>query len=128
MKNKSIYNKQILDLWRKPKNFGELKNPTHEISEANTICGDEMQVHLKVDAGIVKDASFFGTGCLVCIVFASQLTEKIKGMKVEKVLKLKNEDLLKLLKIKITPLKMQCACLSLLAVQNCLKKGEIKKE
>ena len=29
--------------------------------------------------------------------------------------------------IKITPLKMQCACLSLNAVQNCLKKGKIKK-
>jgi nitrogen fixation NifU-like protein len=128
MKNKSIYNKQILDLWRKPKNFGELKKPTHQYSEANTICGDEMQIHLKIESGIVRDASFFGTGCLVCIVFASQLTEKIKGMKVENVLKLKNEDLLKLLKIKITPLKMQCACLSLSAVQNCLRKGKIAKK
>jgi len=127
MKNKDIYNKQILKLWRNPKNFGELKNPTHEYSEANTICGDEMWIHLRVENDIVKDARFFGTGCLVCIVFASQLTEKIKGMKVAEVLKLKNENLLKLLKIKITLLKMQCACLSLNAVQNCLKKGEIKK-
>jgi NifU-like protein involved in Fe-S cluster formation len=50
----------------------------------------------------------------------------IKGMKVEEVSELKNEDLLKLLDIEITPLKMQCACLSLDAVQNCLKKGKIK--
>jgi len=127
MKNKNIYNKQILNLWRNPKNFGELKNPTHVYSEANTICGDEMGIHIRVENNVVKDAKFFGTGCLVCIVFASQLTEKIKGIKVENVLKLKNKDLLKLLKIKITPLKMQCACLSLNAVQNCLKKGEIKK-
>ncbi|MCX6749318.1 MAG: iron-sulfur cluster assembly scaffold protein [Candidatus Pacearchaeota archaeon] len=127
MKNKSIYNKKILKLWRNPKNFGELKNPTHEYSEANTICGDEMWIHLKVENDIVKDARFFGTGCLVCIVFASQLTEKIKGMKTKDVLKLKNANLLKLLKIKITPLKMQCACLSLNAVQNCIRKGKIKK-
>ncbi|MFH1311106.1 MAG: iron-sulfur cluster assembly scaffold protein [Nanoarchaeota archaeon] len=126
MKKKSMYDKKIMDLWRNPKNFGELRNPTHEHSEPNTICGDEMKIHLKVENGIIKDAKFFGTGCLVCIVFASQLTEKIKKMKVEDVLKLRNEDLLKLLDIKITSLKMQCACLSLNAVQNCLKKGKIK--
>lgn len=126
MNKKSFYDKKIIDLWRNPKNFGELKNPTHEHSEANTICGDEMWVHIRVEDGIVKDAKFFGTGCLVCIVFASQLTENIKGMKVEDVLKLKNEDLLKLINIKVNNLKMQCACLSLSAVQNCLKKGKIK--
>ena len=125
-KKKSLYNEKILELWRNPKNFGELENPTHEYSEANTICGDEMWIHLRVENNIIKDARFFGTGCLVCIVFASELTERIKGMKVEQVLKLKNEDLLKLLNIKITPLKMQCACLSLDAVQNCLRKGKIK--
>jgi len=121
-----MYDPKILELWRNPKNFGELKNPTHEHSEPNPICGDEMWIHLRVENEIIKDARFFGTGCLVCIVFASKLTEKIKGMKVGNVLKLKNKDLLKLLKIKITPLKMRCACLSLNAVQNCLKKGKIR--
>jgi nitrogen fixation NifU-like protein len=128
MKRKGIYDKKILELWRNPKNFGELKNPTHEHSEANTICGDEMWIHLRVENEIIKDARFFGTGCLVCIVSASKLTEKIKGMKVEAVLRLKDKDLLRLLKIEVSPLKMRCACLSLDAVQNCLKKGKINKK
>jgi nitrogen fixation NifU-like protein len=85
-----------------------------------------MSIHLIVEDDILKDARFFGTGCLVCIVFASKLTEMIKGMSVEEVKKLTKDDLLSLLNIKITPLKMQCACLSLDAVQNCLEKGEIK--
>ena len=126
MKKKSLYNEKILELWKNPKNFGKLQNPTHKHSEANTICGDEMSIHLQVENKIVKDARFFSIGCLVCIVFASQLTEMIKGMKVEEVYELKNEDFLKLLDIEITPLKMQCACLSLDAVQNCLKNGKIK--
>jgi nitrogen fixation NifU-like protein len=125
-KKKSLYNKKILELWRSPKNFGELENPTHEHAEENTICGDEMWIHLRVENGIIKDVRFFGAGCLVCIIFASELTERIKGMKTEQVLKLKNEDILKLLDIDITPLKRRCACLSLDAVQNCLKKGKIK--
>lgn len=126
MKTKmNIYNKKILELWRNPKNFGELKNPTHEYSEKNTVCGDEMWVHLKIERDTVKDASFFGTGCLVCIVAASKLTEKIKGMPVKKVLALTKKDLLKLLNIKVSPLKIRCACLSLDAIQNCIKKGKI---
>jgi len=126
MKKKGLYNEKILGLWKNPKNFRKLKNPTHEHSEANKICGDNMFIYLRVENGIVKDASFFSTGCLVCIVFASKLTEMIKGMRVQDVCKLKKEDLLKLLDLEITPLKMQCACLSLEAVQNCLKKGKIK--
>lgn len=126
MKKKSLYDKKILNLWRNPKNFGELENPTHEHAEANPICGDEMSIHLQVENKIIKDARFFGTGCLVCIVSASELTEMIKGMKVEDVYKLKNEDFLKILDIEITPLKMKCAGLALDAVKNCLEKGEIK--
>ncbi len=125
MKKKSIYNEKILELWKNPKNFGIMQNPTHKYSEANRICGDEMTIYLQVENNIIKDAKFFSTGCLVCIVFASKLTEIIKGMKVEEVYELKDEDLLKLLDIDITPLKKQCACLSLDAVHNCLKKGKL---
>ena len=116
----------MMELWKDPKNFGRLSNPTHKCSEINTICGDDMSIYLMVENRNLKDAKFFSTGCLICIVFASKLTEKIKGMKVEEIHNLKNKDLLELLDVNITPLKMQCACLSLNAVQNCLKKGEIK--
>jgi len=125
MKNKGLYNEKILELWKDPKNFGKLKNPTHKYSEANTVCGDDMTLYLKVEDGIVKDASFFSTGCLICIVFASKLTEMVKGMNVQDVCSLKKEDFLKLLDVEINPLKMRCACLPLDAVQNCLKKGKI---
>ena len=124
---KKLYNKDILKLWREPKNFGELKNPTHEHSEANTICGDEMVVQMIVKNDIIKDAKFFGTGCLVCIVFASELTEIIKNKSKKDVLKMTQEDLLNLLNLDISPLKMQCACLSLDAVKNCLRKGKLEK-
>ncbi len=124
-KPSKLYTEEILKLWKNPKNFGELESPTHEHIEANTICGDEMSIHLRVEDNIIKEARFFGTGCLVCIIFASELTEIIKGKKVEEVEKMTKDELLKLLDIKITPLKMQCACLSLDAVKNCLKKGKI---
>ena len=124
-KPSDLYREEILKLWKNPKNFGELENPTHEHFEANPICGDEMSIHMRVEDDVLKEASFFGTGCLVCIVFASELTEKIKGMRVEDVMNLTKDDLLKLLNIEVTPIKMRCACLSLDAVQNCLEKGKL---
>lgn len=122
MKDLDLYNEKILELWKNPQNFEKLENATHKCSEANPVCGDEMELFLRIEDEIIQDAKFFSTGCLVCIVFASKLTEKIKGMKIEEVQKLKDEDLLKLLDAEISPLKRRCACLSLEALKNCLKK------
>ena len=127
MKKESLYNEKFIELWKNPKNFGELENPTHKYFEANPICGDEMFIYLQVENKIVKDAKFFTTGCLVCIVFASEITERIKGMKVEEVYKLNINDFSKILDIEITPLKMKCAGLALDAVKDCLEKGKIKE-
>lgn len=124
---KDIYSKEIMEIWKNPKNFGKLKNPSHKIDEANTICGDEMEIYLEVEDNIIKDAKFFSTGCLICIVFASELTEKIKGMKVEDAYNLRKKDLLDLLNLNITPMKAQCASLSLEALKNCLNEGKIEK-
>ena len=121
MKNK-LYDKEIIEMWKNPKNFGKLKDFTHDCSQQNVVCGDEMDVYLKIKNGIVEKASFFSTGCLICIVFASKLVEKIKGMTVKEILELKNEDLLNLVNLEINSLREKCACLSLEAVQNCLRK------
>lgn len=122
---KNIYDKEIIEMWKNPKNFGKLDNFTHDCSQQNVVCGDEMDVYLRIRNGMVEDASFFSTGCLICIVFASKLVEKIKGMKIEDILKLTKEDLLGWVNLEINSLRSKCACLSLEAVQNCLKK-EIK--
>ena len=48
-KAKDLYKKEIIDLWRNPKNFGEIDDPTHEYHEFNNICGDEVQIHMEVE-------------------------------------------------------------------------------
>lgn len=122
--SRDIYKEHVMKLWRNPKNFGELKNPTHEYSQMNNICGDEVLIQMKIEEDVVKDIKFFGVGCLVCIVFASELTEKIKGMKIEDIKKITKDDVLKLLDVDVKPGKMYCACLALEGIQNCIKQGE----
>ena len=124
MKQREVYSEEIMKLWKNPKNFGKIKSPTHEFSEVNNLCGDDMTVQIIIKDGVIKDAKFTSTGCLVCIVFGSELTEKIRGMDVEDVMKMTKEELVKSMNINIHPGKIYCAALSLEAVQNCLEKGK----
>jgi nitrogen fixation NifU-like protein len=126
-KPREIYSKEVMEIWKNPKNFGKIENPTHEFSEVNNLCGDDMSVQMIVENGVIEEIKFISSGCLVCIVFGSELTEKVKGMKVEDVKKMTNEDLLKLLNVKIHPAKLYCAGLSLDAIQGSLEKNKSKE-
>lgn len=116
-----IYREHIIELYKSPSNFGNLKNPTHEHTSHNSICGDEVTVNLLVKNGILKDVKFSGSGCVVSMVASSLLTDKIKDMPVSEIKKLKGEDILSMLKMKLTPARMKCALLSLEAVKGALK-------
>lgn len=116
-----LYREHILELYKSPSNFGTLSEPSHQATEHNSICGDEVTVQIKVRNGKVHDIKFSGSGCVVSVVSASLLTDKIKGMKVDDIHKLNMEDVLKLLKMKLSPARIKCALLSLEAVKKALK-------
>ena len=116
-----MYKEHILELYKSPSNFGELKNPTNEKTAYNSVCGDEITVQLKVKDGIVKDIKFSGSGCVIAMVASSMLTDKIKGKKISEIKKLKAEDVLSMLKMKLNPARIKCALLALEAVKGALK-------
>ena len=117
-----MYKEHILELYKSPSNFGILKNHSHEATEYNSICGDEITVQLSVANGIVKDAKFSGSGCVMSMVSSSLLTDKVKGMSVSSVKKLKKEDIMELLGVKITPARIKCVLLPLEAAKRALEK------
>jgi nitrogen fixation NifU-like protein len=79
------------------------------------MCGDEVELGLKLssDKCTVEDVRFSGRGCVISQVSASMLTERIKGKSVEEVSKLSKEDVLKLLGIEISAMRLKCALLGL---------------
>lgn len=117
----AMYREHILDLYRNPSNFGILNNSTHKYTEYNSLCGDEITVQLLVKNGKIKDAKFNGSGCVICMVSASLLTEKIKGMSTEEIKKLDRRDILKLLKVPINPARIKCVLLPLEATKRALR-------
>lgn len=118
----NMYREHIMDLYKNPSNFGELKSPTNEHTEYNSLCGDEISVQIISENGRIKDIKFNGSGCVISMVSASLFTDKIKGIKLSEVKKLGKEDILELLKIKINPARLKCAFLPFEAVKGALKK------
>jgi len=108
-----IYKEHIMELYKSPKNYGELKNPTHSHTETNSSCGDEITLQLEVKDGKIENIKFNGSGCVMSLVSSSLLTDKIKGMDLEEAKKLSKEDILELIKIKVNPSRMKCVLLSL---------------
>lgn len=116
-----MYKEHILELYRSPKNLGELKGKTHEKTEYNSSCGDEITVQMNVKNGIVTDAKFGGSGCVISIVASSLLTDEIKGKKISDIKKMKAEEMLSLLKVKLNPARVRCALLAFEAVNGALR-------
>jgi len=121
MMSSQMYREHILDLYKNPRNFGSLKNATNQNRGNNSLCGDEMDMQLIVKDGKIKDVKFSGVGCAISIASASMLTDKIKDMDVESVKKLKKDDILKMMRIPVSPVRLKCALLSLDTIIGALK-------
>lgn len=116
--SEEMYREHIMELYKSPQNYGELKNKTHEKTETNSSCGDEITLQLIVKDGKIENAKFQGSGCVMSLVSSSLITDKIKGMDLDNVKKLTKEDVLELLKIRINPSRMKCVLLPIEALRR----------
>ena len=77
---KELYKEIILEHGKSPRNFGKCKKYTHEAKGHNPLCGDQVQVYLKLNnKKTVEDLSFEGSGCAISIASTSIMTELVKG-------------------------------------------------
>ena len=114
-----LYREQILDHYKQPRNWGELEDPDYEFEDNNPLCGDVLKVQLKVDgSGVVEDLRFSGAGCAISQASASLVSEEIRGMRVDDVVKMDRDAVLELLGIDISATRMKCAMLSLKVLKS----------
>ena len=72
-----------------------------------------MTIYLNINDGIVENVSFQGVGCAISMASASMLTDKLKGMSVEEVKKITQEEIVSMLGVKLSVIRMKCGLLSL---------------
>lgn len=122
MPNTSMYQEEILELYKNPLNYGTIEKPTHWKTEFNPLCGDQITIFLVVEKGKLKEIKFECQACAICTAAASLLTEKIKNKSVKNIEQMSLKDIEKEMGIKIIPTRIKCALLSLEAVKGALKK------
>ncbi|QQK82029.1 SUF system NifU family Fe-S cluster assembly protein [Salicibibacter cibi] len=84
----ALYRQVIMDHYKHPRNRGEMTADALTVNMNNPSCGDKIQLHLKVDDGVVNDASFTGEGCSISLSSASMMTETVKGKTIAEALEL----------------------------------------
>lgn len=115
-----MYQEQILDHYKNPRNFGKIMNATVHHHEYNPLCGDEVEIFLVIEDNKVIDVKINGHGCAISQASASMLSEKIKGKRLEELKKLTKEDILEMLGIPLSPVRLKCALLSLDTFKNAV--------
>ncbi len=115
-----IYRENILDHFKNPRNKGVLSNPDIEHKELNPLCGDQIHVTIYLDKSSIKDIRFVGKGCAISQSSMSMLSEKVKGMPLDDAKKIGKDDVVEMLRIPISPVRLKCAILGLDTLKNSI--------
>ena len=113
-----LYREYILEHYRNPQNYGTLTEPTFEAEGQNPLCGDELHVQLLVDDDSrVEQIRFTGQGCAISQASMSILSEEIVGKSLDEIAAMDKDDVIALLGIELTPVRLKCALLGLVVVK-----------
>jgi len=125
----SLYSKKVMDHFQNPRNVGEMESPDGIGRVGNPVCGDIMELYIKVKDDIIIDAKFKTFGCGAAIATSSMVTEMVKGKTVEEALEISNKAVAEALD-GLPPIKMHCSALAeealSLAIEDYLAKSKRK--
>ena len=74
-----MFSEIVLDHFRNPRNAGELPDATNKIEVSNPVCGDVLQLAVRIENEQISEARFLCRGCTTSIACASLLTEQLRG-------------------------------------------------
>ncbi|MFO1043666.1 MAG: iron-sulfur cluster assembly scaffold protein [Planctomycetaceae bacterium] len=116
-----LYDDHILDHFESPYHKGHLPHPTCSHSDRNPICGDQITVELLVDENdVVKEAFFDGKGCAISQASASILCESIEGKTLQELRDFQAQNMLDLLKVRLTASRQKCGLLGFKVLKTML--------
>jgi nitrogen fixation protein NifU and related proteins len=103
----------ILDHSRHPRHQAPIENPDASAEGQNPLCGDELQIDLRIADGKIADVSFHGQGCSISQAATSMLSEIVVGKTVEEAAAIESDDVTGLIGIPLSPVRLKCALLGL---------------
>lgn len=122
-----MYNEKVMDVFKNPKNVGEIENPDGIGTVGNASCGDIMQISLRIENDVIVDAKFKTFGCAAAIATSSTATEMIKGMTVDEALTVTNKKVIEYLG-GLPSQKIHCSVLAEEAIKKAIEDYRSKKQ
>ncbi len=113
------YSEKVMDHFRNPRNVGVMENPSGVGKVGNPVCGDVMELFIKVENDIITDAKFRTFGCGAAIATSSMVTELVKGKSLEEALKISNKAVAEALG-GLPSIKMHCSVLAEEALKSAI--------
>ncbi len=117
MEDEKFY--ELVELYRNPENYGKPKKYNYSEEGFSASCGDRFKLYLEIEEGVIKDASFEGSGCVISTVSISKLCGFLKGRKIKDVEDMNLESIKKLIGIdELSISRIKCATVGLDAVKK----------
>ncbi len=114
-----LYQEEILERYKNPENFGMLDVSSFSHEGENPLCGDMLEIAVLLDdEGRVEAARFEGQGCAISQAATDIFLSHIQGSSIEDVLSMDEDALVEMLGIDVPPLRVKCAILPLVTVQD----------
>jgi len=114
------YNSKVMDHFRNPHNMGEMTDSSGVGHVGNPVCGDIMELYIKVENDIITDAKFKTFGCGAAIATSSMVTDIVKGKTIEEALKVSNQAVADALG-GLPKIKMHCSVLAEEALKSAIE-------
>lgn len=115
-----MYNEKVMEAFQNPKNVGEIENYDGIGTVGNAVCGDIMQITIKVEDGKIADAKFKTFGCAAAVATSSTATQMIIGMTLDEALQVTNAKVVEVLE-GLPPQKIHCSVLAEEAIKKAIE-------
>ena len=115
-----MYSEKVMEHFQNPRNVGVIENPDGIGKQGNPVCGDVMELAIKVKDGIIEDAKFRTFGCCAAIATSSMVTEMVIGKTLEEAETISKQAVAEALD-GLPPAKMHCSNLAADALHDAIK-------
>ncbi len=125
------YSDKVMDHFMNPRNVGVIEDADGVGRTGNPVCGDLMEMSIKIQDNVIADIKFRTFGCGAAIATSSMATELIKGKTIDEALEITNRAIAEALD-GLPPIKMHCSVLAADALRATLadyytRRGELEK-
>ena len=121
-----MYSEKVMDHFNNPRNVGELENPDAVGEVGNAVCGDIMQLFLKIKDNKITDIKFKTFGCGAAIATTSMVSVLAKGKNLDEALQISKNEVAEALD-GLPAEKMHCSNLATDALKDAINNYKDKK-